>query len=47
MKCKNSIVFPIINAKCKLLKNHKGWHRFEYKDKESIVTIKWKGEGVR
>lgn len=47
MKCRRSIVFPIINAKCKLLKNHKGFHKFEWKDKESSVVIRWKGKGVR
>jgi len=44
--CKNSIVFPIISAKCKLLKNHRGRCKWEYKDKESIVIVKWKGKNV-
>ena len=44
MTCKNSIVFPIINAKCELPYGHKGWHRWGWKDKESIVLIKWKGK---
>jgi len=43
-KCDYSMLLSMINTACNLRKGHRGWHRFEKKEKDCVITIKWKSK---
>jgi hypothetical protein len=44
MKCDYSMLLSMINAACRLKKGHRGWHRFEKKEKDCVINIRWKSK---